>query len=303
MEKISFYDQIAKNKRNSLILALVVFLFLILLIYVIAEIFAPELSLLFLLFATFFVFLYTYGTYKYGDKIVLSAINAKPIGEDDKNYLHLINTVEGLSIAAGIPKPKIYVIESEEINAFATGRNPENASIAVTTGLIKNLKRDEIEGVIGHEISHIKNYDIRFMTIVAVMVGLVAILSHMLLRSLGYALYSRDRKSGKGRGEILLLIAIGAALALIAPLVVRLVQFAISRRREFLADANAVELTRYPEGLASALEKIMKINKGNMKVSEAVSHLFFTDPNRSPLDKFYATHPPIEERIKILRSM
>ncbi|MFH8086224.1 MAG: M48 family metallopeptidase [Candidatus Aenigmatarchaeota archaeon] len=303
MERISFYDQIAKNKRNSLFLAFIVFAFLTALIYIIGEIFIPELSLFFLVFAIFFVSIYTYGSYRYGDKIVLAATNAKPISEDDENYVHLINTVEGLSIAAGIPKPKIYVIESEEINAFATGRNPENASIAVTTGLLKNLKRDEIEGVIAHEISHIKNYDIRFMTIVAVMVGLVAILSNMLLRSLHYGLYSRDRRNGKGEGLVLLLVLIGAILALIAPITVRLVQFAISRRREFLADASAVELTRYPEGLASALEKIMNINKGKMKVSEAVSHLLFTDPNRSPLDKLYATHPPIEERIRILRSM
>lgn len=302
MERISFYDQIAKNKRNSIFLAAIVFSFLVALIYVIAEIFAPEFSLIFLIFAIFFISVYTYGTYMYGDKIVLRATNAKPISEDDKNYLHLINTVEGLSIAAGIPKPKIYVIESDEINAFATGRNPENASIAVTTGLLNNLKRDEIEGVIAHEISHIKNYDIRFMTLVAVMVGLVAILSHMLLKSLRYATYSRNRKSERG-GSIFILLIIGAVLALIAPIIVRIVQFAISRRREFLADASAVELTRYPEGLASALEKIMNINKGNMKVSEAISHLFFTDPNRSPLDKLYATHPPIDERIKILRSM
>jgi heat shock protein HtpX len=298
MEKISFYDQIAKNKRNSLLLAAFVFFILSLLIYVIGEILAPEFSLIFLIFAIFFVLLYTYGTYMYGDKVVLAATNAKPIKEDDKNYLHLINTVEGLSIAAGIPKPKIYVIESDEINAFATGRNPENASIAVTTGLLKNLKRDEIEGVIGHEISHIKNYDIRFMTLVAVMVGLVAILSHLLLRSMWYGSRREERKGGGS-----LLIIIGLILALISPIIVRLVQFAVSRRREFLADASSVELTRYPEGLASALEKIMKINQGKMNVSEAVSHLFFTDPNRSPLDKLYATHPPIEERIKILRSM
>ncbi|MGC8812075.1 MAG: M48 family metallopeptidase [Candidatus Aenigmatarchaeota archaeon] len=297
MERVSFYDQIAKNKRNSLLLAIVVFSFLSILIYIIAEILAPEFSLTFLVFALFFVFLYTYGTYMYGDRVVLAATNAKPIREDDKEYIHLINTVEGLSIAAGIPKPRIYVIESDEINAFATGRNPENASIAVTTGLLKNLKRDEIEGVIGHEISHIKNYDIRFMTLVAVMVGLVAILSHLLLRSMWYGSKKKEEKGGG------LLIIVGLILALIAPIVVRLVQFAISRRREFLADASSVELTRYPEGLASALEKIMKINQGKMNVSEAVSHLFFTDPNRSPLDKLYATHPPIEERIKILRSM
>ncbi|MCS7105772.1 MAG: M48 family metallopeptidase [Candidatus Aenigmarchaeota archaeon] len=297
MERISFYDQIAKNKRDSLLLAIVVFAFLVSLIYVIGEILTPEFSLFFLIFGLFVAILYTYGSYMYGDKIVLAATRAKPIKEDDKNYVHLVNVVEGLSIAAGIPKPKVYVIETDEINAFATGRSPENASVAVTTGLLKNLKRDEIEGVVAHEISHIKNYDIRFMTVVAGMVGLVAILSHMFLRSFSYG----PRKKEEKKGGLLLLI--GLILAIVSPIIVRLVQFAISRRREFLADASAVELTRYPEGLASALEKIMKINKGKMNVSEAVSHLFFTDPNRSPFDKLYATHPPIEERIKILRSM
>ncbi|MEM5790885.1 MAG: M48 family metallopeptidase [Candidatus Aenigmatarchaeota archaeon] len=304
MERISFYDQIAKNKRNSLFLAAIVFFFLVALIYVISLIIFPglifsfEMSILVIIFSVFLVFIYAYFSFNYGDKIVLSATNAKPIDENNPKYLHLVNTVEGLSIAAGIPKPKIYVIESEEINAFATGKNPENSSIAVTTGLLENLNRSEIEGVIGHEISHIRNYDIRFMTLVAVMVGLVAILSHSLLRSFLYGGGRRERRNGSA-----IFLLLGLILALVSPVIVRIVQFAISRRREFLADASSVELTRYPEGLASALEKIMKINQGKMNISEAVSHLFFTDPNRSPLDKLYATHPPIEERIKILRSM
>jgi len=242
------------------------------------------------------IFVYTYGSYNYGDRIVLAATKAKPVKENDRRYTHLINVVDGLSIAAGIPKPKIYVIESNEINAFATGKNPQHASVAVTTGLLNNLKRDEIEGVIGHELSHIKNYDIRFATLVAVLVGLVAIISHMFLRSFRYG-GKKDRDKGG------LLILVGVVLAIFAPIIVRLVQLAISRRREYLADASSVQLTRYPEGLASALEKIKKINAGKMKVSEAVSHLFFTDPNKSPLDSLYATHPPLKKRIKILRSM
>jgi heat shock protein HtpX len=185
------------------------------------------------------------------------------------------------------------------MNAFATGKNPQHASIAVTTGLLENLKRDELEGVIGHEMSHIRNYDIRFATYIAVLVGLVAILSDLLMRSFWYG-GRRNRDEEKGFG---LLIIVGLILAIFAPIIVRLVQFAVSRRREFLADASSAELTRYPEGLASALEKIMKVNEGKMKVSEAVSHLFFVDPKRSALDSLYATHPSIKERIKILRSM
>ncbi|MCD6398369.1 MAG: M48 family metallopeptidase [Candidatus Aenigmarchaeota archaeon] len=295
--KLSFYDQISKNKRNSIFLFIFVFFVLFSLIYVISLIFAPELSLIFLIFALIFVSFYTYSTYRYGDKIVLKSVNAKLIDYEDKKYLHLINVVEGLSIAAGIPKPKIYVMESNELNAFATGKNPENASICVTTGLLKNLNRDELEGVIGHELSHIKNYDIRFATLIAVMVGLVAIISHVFLRSVRFGGF-KSRKSNTG-----LLILVGLLLAVISPIIVRLIQLSISRKREFLADASSVQLTRYPEGLASALEKISKINKGKLKVSEAVSHLFFVDPVKSALDSLYATHPPIEKRIEVLRNM
>ena len=298
MEKISFYDQISKNKRDSVLLGILVFSFLIGLVYVIAMILTPGFSFGFLTIAGIIMILYAYGSYNYGDKVVLAATGAKPVKEGDRKYIHLINVVEGLSIAAGIPKPKIYVIESNEMNAFATGKDPKNASIAVTTALLNNLKRDELEGVIGHEMSHIRNYDIRFATYIAVLVGLVAILSDILLRTFRFS--SGDRDKGKGFG---LLIIIGFILAIFAPIVVRLVQFAISRRREFLADASSAELTRYPEGLASALEKIMKVNEGKMKVSEAVSHLFFVDPNKSALDSLYATHPDIRQRIKILRSM
>ena len=298
MEKKSFYDEISKNRRNSWVLGIIIFSFLIGLVYIISQVFAPELSLIFLIFAGIFMLIYTYGSYMYGDRIVLAATKAKLVKEDDRRYTHLVNVVDGLSIAAGIPKPKIYVIESEEINAFATGRDPQHSSVAVTTGLLRNLKRNEIEGVIGHELSHIRNYDIRFATFVAVLVGLIAILSDMFRRTLWYG---GGRRDDRDRGSILLIV--GVILAIFAPIIVRLVQLAISRKREYLADSSSVQLTRYPEGLASALEKIKNINKGKMKVSEAVSHLFFTDPNKSGLDSLYATHPPLEKRIKILRSM
>lgn len=298
MGKVSFYDQIAKNKRNSILLSILIFSFLVALIYVISLIFAPEVSIIFLVFAFVFIAVYIYGSYNYGDRVVLSATKAKPVAEDDRRYVHLNNVVDGLSIAAGIPRPKVYVIESDDINAFATGKDPQHASIAVTTGLLKNLKRDEIEGVIGHELSHIKNYDIRFATLIAVLVGLVAIISYMFLRSWRFG--GRRGRDDKGVG---LIIVIGFILAIVAPIIVRLVQLAISRRREFLADASSAKLTRYPDGLANALEKIKNINKGKMNISEAVSHLFISDPNRSRLDQLYATHPPIEERIKVLRAM
>jgi len=299
MEKISFYDQISKNKRDSVLLGILVFSVLIALVYVIGEILTPGFSFGFLTFSGIIIILYSYASYSYGDKVVLAATGAKQVQYGDRKYIHLTNVVDGLSIAAGIPKPKVYVIESVEMNAFATGKDPQHASIAVTTALLENLKRDELEGVIGHEMSHIRNYDIRFATYIAVLVGLVAILSDLLMRSFWYGSRRRDKEE-KGFG---LLIIVGLVLAIFAPIIVRLVQLAVSRRREFLADASSAELTRYPEGLASALEKIMKVNEGKMKISEAVSHLFFVDPNRSALDSLFATHPPIKERIKILRSM
>jgi len=299
MEKVSFFDEIEKNRRNSIILASVVFLVLTSLVYVMAYSFVPEFSIFLLAFAVVFVTIYIYGTYNYGDSIVLSSVGAREVNENDKEYVHLFDVVDGLSIAAGIPRPKVYVIESDEMNAFATGKDAEHASIAVTTGLLEGLKRDELEGVIGHELSHIANYDIRFATLVAVMVGLIAILSDIMLR--GWRFRTGEEREEKGGAGLLILI--GLLLAIFSPLLVRLVQFAISRKREFLADASSAKLTRYPEGLASALEKIMKVNEGNMKVNEAVSHLFFVDPNKSSLDILYATHPPIKERIKLLRAM
>lgn len=298
MEKANIFDQINKNKRNSLLLILIVFAILFSLVYLISIIFVPEFSFFVIIFSFVIILLYAYSSYSYGDKVVLAATGAKPV-EDDRKYAHLINAVEGLSIAAGVPKPKIYVIDSDEINAFATGRDPKHASIAVTRGALENLDRDELEGVIGHEMSHVKNFDIRFAMIVAVLVGMIAIISNMLMRSWRFS-GGRGNREDRGFG---LLILVGLLLAIISPIIVRLVQLSISRKREYLADASSAQLTRYPDGLADALEKIKKYNEGNMKVSEAVSHLFFADPNKSPLDNLFATHPPIEERIKILREM
>lgn len=302
MEQRSFQDEISRNKRNSIILAVVVSLVLFGLIYTISYIFAPNALYLTIPFSLLLVALYTWGSYQYGGRVVLSTTNAKPA--EGRRYQYLRDTVEGLSIAAGIPKPDIYIIPSEELNAFATGKDPENASIAVTEGLLDKLDRQELEGVIAHEISHIKNRDVQFMTLVAVLVGLAAILSHIILRSYwlgGGRRRGRGRDRGKGIGLVILLV--GFVLAIFAPILTRTIQFAISRSREYLADSSGASLTRYPDGLADALEKIAQHNKGEMDVSEAISHLFISDPNRSPLDAIYATHPPIEERIKRLREM
>lgn len=296
MEKVSFHDQIAKNKRNSVLLTFVVVVILLGLFYTIGIIYDPSMVFFFLIIGATITLVHVLVSYRIGDQIVLKSMNAKPA--DERKHRYIIDTAEGLAIAAGIPAPKVYIVESKEINAFAVGKDPKHASIALTTGAIENLDRSELEGVIGHEISHIGNYDIRFATLVAVLVGLIGIISYMILRSW------RFHGNSRGRGNAVLIFAlVGLVLAIFAPIVSRLVQTAVSRRREYLADASSAKLTRYPEGLASALEKIKKFNEGKMQVSESISHLFFSDPNRSPLDNLFQTHPPIEKRIDILRKM
>jgi len=301
MEKVNIFDQIDKNKRNSVLLSFLVFIVLFALVYFISQVFLPDLTFFILIISFLLIIVDIYFSYNYGDKVILKSVNAKPA--DERNNRHLIDTVEGLAIAAGIPKPKIYVMDNEEINAFACGKDPKHASICVTTGALDNLKRDELEGVIGHEMSHIRNYDVRFATIVAVLVGLAAIVSYTFLRTIRFGGF-RSRDNDRGGGLIIIMLVIAVVLAIFAPLLTRIVQAAVSRKRELLADAGSAELTRYPDELASALEKIKKINTGKkMNVSEAMSHLFISDPNRSPLDNLFATHPPLDERIKLLKAM
>ena len=300
MQRRSFHDEQSRNRRDSLLLAVIVSAVLFALIVSISYLWAPDAVYVMVPISLIFVFIYTWSSYQYGDRVVLSSTGAVPA--EGPQYTYLNDTVEGLAIAAGIPKPKVYVVPSDELNAFATGKDPEHASVAVTSGLMRALDRQELEGVIAHELSHVRNRDIQFMTLVAVLVGLVGILSHMILRSYWWG--GRRGRRDRNRGNIgLIIVAVGFVLAIFAPILTRIVQLAVSRRREYMADASGAELTRYPDGLADALEKIGKHNRGDMKVSEAVSHLFIADPNRSALDALYATHPPIEERIKRLREM
>jgi heat shock protein HtpX len=300
MESRSFHDEQTRNKRDSVLLTIVVSVVLFALIVSISFIWDPSSVYIMVPVGVLLTFIYTWISYQYGDRVVLRSTNAQPA--KGARYLYLNDTVEGLAIGAGIPKPDVYIMSSRELNAYATGKDPEHASIAVTQGILENLDRQELEGVIAHEISHIENRDVQFMTLVAVLVGLAGILSHMILRSYRWGGRSR-RDRDKGGSIEIILVAVGFLLAIFAPILTRLVQLAVSRRREYLADASAAELTRYPDGLADALEKLSKFNKGDMKVSESVSHLFISDPNRSALDAIYSTHPPIEERIRRLRAM
>lgn len=254
-----------------------------------------------LYFAVFFAIIMNVFSYWYSDKIVLKMSGAKPVSREQNRELW--NVVENLSITAGLPMPKLFVIDEPAPNAFATGRNKEHAVVAVTTGLVNMLDRNELEGVIAHELSHIGNRDILISTIIVVLVGFVTLLSDFFLRMsiFGYG----GGRGGDDRMRIFMTIA-GIALAILAPLIAIMIQLAISRKREFLADASGALLTRYPEGLASALEKIGTYKKPMKKANNATAHLFISNPfggkSHSGIRKLFMTHPPMEERVKALRN-
>jgi len=242
----------------------------------------------------------------YSDKIVLALNRAQPVKFEENPELYRI--VENLCITAGLAMPKIYIIPEMAPNAFATGRNSKNAAVAVTQGLLQKLDRSELEGVIGHELSHIGNRDILIQTIVVVLVGLVAIASDMFLR-MRFLGIGRGRDNDKDSGQLgAILMLIGLVFIILSPIIAQLIQLAISRKREFLADASGVLLTRYPEGLARALEKISSDPIPMRYASNATAHLYIANPfkgkqKNSWLVKLFMTHPPIEERIKMLREM
>lgn len=240
-------------------------------------------------------------SYFQGDKIALWSSGAHPANPEDNQYVYRM--VENLAITSGLPMPKIYIIKDDAINAFATGRKPELASIAVTTGAIEHLENEELEGVLAHELSHIQNYDIRYMTLVAVMVGSVTILAHIFLRS-RLLFGGRDNNRGGGGQIMAIFMIIGIVLAILSPVIAELIKLAISRRREYLADASGSLLTRFPEGLARALEKIATHNQPMPEVSRATAHMFFANPFKAASVKsFFSTHPPIADRIKRLREV
>lgn len=249
-------------------------------------------------------FVMAWGSYWYSDKIVLSMSRARPVDRDREPYI--VNTIEGLAIAAGLPVPKAYVIDDPAPNAFATGRNPENAAIAVTTGLVEKMDRLELEGVIAHELSHVKNYDTLVQTLAAVLAGTVVLLSDWMLHSFWWG-GGRRRSDGEGGAQLqLVFMLIGLVLALLAPLFAVLIQMAISRKREFLADANGAMLTRYPAGLASALKKIAGDNNKLRVANKATASLYIYNPlkdYRAGMNSLFNTHPPIDERVRRLEAM
>jgi len=241
-------------------------------------------------------------SYFKGDKVALAMAGAKKIAPTDNPYVYRL--VENLCLADGLPMPKIHIINDPNINAFATGRSPKNASIAITSGAVEKLENEELEGVIAHELSHIKNYDIRLMTIVIICVGIITLLADFFLR--GQFIFG-GRKNDRGGGQLgaILMIA-GVVLSILSPIFATLIQLSVSRKREYLADASGALLTRYPQGLANALEKIRLHNQPMRRANHATAHLYIASPFSGAGKKIaglFATHPPIEERIAKLRQM
>lgn len=259
-------------------------------------------SILYFFFA--FSLLMNVFSYWFSDKIVLKLAGAREAKREE--YFDLYTSVENLSITAGLPMPKVYVVEDMSPNAFATGRNKEHAVVCATIGLLKILNKTELEGVIAHELSHVGNRDMLLSTVVVVLVGFISIIADIFRRNLFFGNLGRSRNDNEGGKGILMLI--GIILSILAPIFAVLIQLAISRKREFLADASGALLTRYPEGLASALQKISKYSQPMVHQSSAIAHLYIADPKGSRFGKravgflggLFATHPPVEERIKAL---
>jgi heat shock protein HtpX len=303
--RLSFHEEIRKNKINSAILVAVVFAVLVAFGYVIALVIGGDYFFFILALAIIISITYELISYYKSHSIAIASVNGKQVHEDNPAYRQYHNLVEGICLASGMPKPKLYVMENKQINAFASGRNPQNSVICVTTGALEKLDKHELEGVISHELSHIANYDIRFMTLTAVLVGMIAIISQIFLRSLWFSSMTGGHGRGNKNNGNIIFLAVGIALAILAPIVVALVQLAISRKRELAADSSAVKFMRTPTGLIRALKKI-KLESENphtpeIKASGALSPLFISKPAKQK--EIFMTHPPLEKRIARLEKM
>ena len=304
------YEQIAANRRKTILLIVGAIVLLGAVGYVLGLWYGGSGSGIYgLVGAVALALVLSLGSFFGGDRLVLASTRAREVTPQEQPRLH--NIVEGLSIAAGIPKPRVYVIPEQAPNAFATGRNPEHASVAVTEGLLATMNRVELEGVIGHELSHVVDRDILVGTLVATLVGAVVLISEFFLRSWWWG-GVRGRRGGdrSGGGIEAIIFAIGLVLLVLAPIIGQIVRLAVSRQREFLADAQGALLTRYPPGLASALRKIGAASGIPMRsANNATAHLWLNQPSRiqgegmGPLEKLFSTHPPIEERIRRLEEM
>ena len=298
---VNIYDAAAANRVRTVVLIVLFMAIVAAIAYVFGEYLAPGGGVALLPFAFAFSIGSSLVSYFAGDKLVLAQSQAKPLAEGEEKQLR--NVVETLAIGLGIPTPAIYVIEDPAPNAFATGRDPKHASIAVTRGLLDKMDRTELEGVIAHELSHVGNRDIRVMLLVTVLVGTIALLSDGMLRSMFWGGGRRDRDRGSG-GSLLFVVAI--VLAILTPVIATLIQLAVSRQREYLADASGALLTRYPPGLASALKKIAADTEPLRVANKATASLYFANPlhdHNAFMDNLFNTHPPIQERIRRLEAM
>ena len=300
--RVSLYEAQAQNRWRTVLLIAVFTILVVAVAFVFGDILggSSTAGVAIIPFAVAFSAASSLFSYFAGDKLVLAQSRAREVGDDEEKVLH--DVVETLALGLGIPTPKLYLIEDPAPNAFATGRDPRHASVAVTRGLLDTMDRSELEGVIAHELSHVGNRDIRVMLLVTVLVGTVALLSDWLLRSMWWGGRSRDRdRSGGG-----FLVLVGLVLAILTPLIASLIQLAVSRQREYLADASGAFLTRYPEGLASALRKIAADEHVLSVANKATASLYIANPLKDhpfQFDHLFDTHPPIEERIKRLEAM
>jgi heat shock protein HtpX len=301
----TFRDRISVNRRNSVFLIVCFLAFVTVFGYIIgyAWIGDPVAAIFGLVLAFVVGIVSGLATYYGGDRMVLAASRAREVTHEEAPVL--FNVAEEMAIAGGLPMPKVYIIEDSAPNAFATGRDPEHASVAVTSGLLNKLNRDELQGVIAHEMSHVGNYDIRYAMLVGILVGTTVLISDFFLRGLWFGGGRGGRREGGGNIQ-LIMVLIAIVLAILAPLFARLLQLSISRQREYLADATAVQLTRNPKGLADALQKISGDREVLEAANRATAHLYIVNPIKRFEKRsrgLFSTHPPIEERIKVLRAM
>lgn len=300
---MTIYSQIESNKRRTWIIMAFFIVFISLVAYVFGQ--ANGYGYSWAGIAMIISGLMSLGSYYYADKLVLLMSNAKPVLEPDNPML--FHTVQNLCIGDGLPMPKIYQINDTAPNAFATGRDPQHAVVCVTSGLLQKLDKLELEGVIAHELSHIKDYDTRLMAVVIILVGVVTLLADWFMRSMWFDGRSRNEREGGGQLQAIFLV-VGIILSILSPIFAMLIQLSISRKREYLADASGALLTRYPEGLASALEKISKDREPLEAANNATAHLYIVNPfkgkdAKSWFSGLFNTHPPVEKRIQVLRSM
>lgn len=300
---MTHYQLVAQNKQKSLVIIAMFVAFIIAAVYVMVRGFGYGLDLVG--WALVFSGLISFSSYYFSDSIILSLSSARPATREE--FFDFYTVTENLCSSQKLPLPKLYVIDDSAMNAFATGRDPQHAALCATTGLLNRLNRSEIEGVIAHELSHVKNYDIRLMSIVTVLVGLIALLADWMLRM---TYWGGGRRRDREGGQLqIIFFAVGLILALLSPLIAQLIQLAISRKREFLADASGVAMTKNPEGLIHALEKLDQDEEPLEAANKATAHLYITNPLKnvggavSLFAKLFATHPPIAERIQALTSI